>query len=172
MKAFKCHNCIYENNSIMCVECFEQSDHQGHIYEVVEVHGGCCDCGDEEKWDPKGFCKYHSNKDLVDEMKRRVDRNKLESFIKDLKFYFTYWFILYNDAELFLKQGHLQSSNSYIQKMKEMNSFGILLLEYLSNFNKNSLISNIMTFNLLTSKLELKEFELIFCPNANQKPIF
>ena len=21
--------------------------------------GGCCDCGDPESWDPKGFCTYH-----------------------------------------------------------------------------------------------------------------
>jgi hypothetical protein len=39
-----------------------------------------------------------------------------------------------------------------------MNKFGVALLRFLNQFNKDSLISNIMTFNLLTSKINLEHF--------------
>jgi hypothetical protein len=94
----------------MCIECFENSEHKGHVYEMIEVHGGCCDCGDEEKWDPKGFCKHHNNSNLVNEMKQKVDLKEEERFIEELTFCFVYWFVLYNDAELCLKKGYLAIS--------------------------------------------------------------
>lgn len=25
--------------------------------------GGCCDCGDEDAWDRRGFCDRHGNED-------------------------------------------------------------------------------------------------------------
>ena len=65
-----------------------------------------------------------------------------------------------------MKEGNQTTSLEYISKILDVSHFGISLLEYLNRFNKNSLISNIMTFNLLTSKIELKNFELIFCENA------
>lgn len=56
--------------------------------------------------------------------------------------------------------------------MKEVKNFGEVLLEYLNKFNKGSLISNIMTYNLLTSKIKLDNFELVFCPKTTEKPIY
>ena len=61
---------MLEDNSIVCIECFNAGNHEGHNYEQIIVCGGCCDCGDDEKWEEKGFCMKHVPKDdkiMVDE---------------------------------------------------------------------------------------------------------
>lgn len=50
-----------EENSIQCTQCFELDKHEGHQFERIMVYGGCCDCGDVEKWNPKGFCSAHQD---------------------------------------------------------------------------------------------------------------
>jgi hypothetical protein len=57
-------------------------------------------------------------------MKKKVDPKEEKAFIEDLTFYFVYWFVLYNDAELYLKEGNLGSSEEFISKMKEVKNFG------------------------------------------------
>lgn len=38
----------------------KKSDHTGHDYSMLTTGaGGCCDCGDPESWDAKGFCSDH-----------------------------------------------------------------------------------------------------------------
>ena len=57
---YNCKQCQADPTCILCQECFSKSDHTGH--EVIfhkAAPGGCCDCGDEEAWDPKGFCSDH-----------------------------------------------------------------------------------------------------------------
>ena len=49
-----------EDNSVLCPKCFELDKHKGHDFERFDVHGGCCDCGDVEKWKEQGFCDEHS----------------------------------------------------------------------------------------------------------------
>jgi len=58
--AFNCRTCQIDSTCVLCQSCFDNSDHTGH---EVTFHrtgaGGCCDCGDEEAWDPTGFCSKH-----------------------------------------------------------------------------------------------------------------
>lgn len=42
------------------MDCFKNSNHQGHRYMAKKAGGGCCDCGDAEAWKPSGFCKNHT----------------------------------------------------------------------------------------------------------------
>ena len=55
-----CRTCQVDETCVLCHECFTRSDHEGH--DVAFYHaqaGGCCDCGDVDAWDPKGFCDRH-----------------------------------------------------------------------------------------------------------------
>jgi Putative zinc finger in N-recognin (UBR box) len=55
-----CRTCQADETCAMCHDCYSQSNHEGH--DVAFFHaqeGGCCDCGDPEAWDPKGFCPNH-----------------------------------------------------------------------------------------------------------------
>jgi hypothetical protein len=45
-RAYKCHECLNEDNSILCMQCFDLEKHKGHQFELIQVYGGCCDCGD------------------------------------------------------------------------------------------------------------------------------
>lgn len=45
---------------IICEDCFKNGNHEGHRYVLKKFAGGCCDCGDPEAWNEKGFCKNHS----------------------------------------------------------------------------------------------------------------
>lgn len=55
-----CRTCQSDETCVLCHKCFENSNHEGH--DVAFYHaqaGGCCDCGDPDAWDPKGFCPLH-----------------------------------------------------------------------------------------------------------------
>ncbi len=55
-----CRTCQSDETCVLCHECFRNSNHDGH--DVAFYHaqaGGCCDCGDEDAWSPKGFCGRH-----------------------------------------------------------------------------------------------------------------
>ena len=55
-----CRTCQSDETCVLCHECFRNSNHEGH--DVAFYHaqaGGCCDCGDEDAWSPKGFCGRH-----------------------------------------------------------------------------------------------------------------
>mmetsp|Transcript_12443 Transcript_12443/g.23345 ORF Transcript_12443/g.23345 Transcript_12443/m.23345 type:complete len:2568 (-) Transcript_12443:2177-9880(-) len=55
-----CRTCQSDETCVLCHKCFENSHHEGH--DVAFYHaqaGGCCDCGDPDAWDPKGFCPLH-----------------------------------------------------------------------------------------------------------------
>ena len=34
---------------------------------MLDINGGCCDCGDDSKWDKKGFCLKHTIDELEEE---------------------------------------------------------------------------------------------------------
>ena len=46
---------------VMCANCFNANDHQGHDTARVpnEEDGACCDCGDSEAWKCNLICCYH-----------------------------------------------------------------------------------------------------------------
>ena len=61
-----CRTCQADETCVLCHQCYAASNHEGH--DVAFYHaqaGGCCDCGDKDAWDPKGFCPLHGREDEV-----------------------------------------------------------------------------------------------------------
>lgn len=57
--AWKCEDCEKDSTCIICQDCFNKSDHKGHRVWLKTNVSGCCDCGDPDAWEPKGFCSDH-----------------------------------------------------------------------------------------------------------------
>ncbi|KAE9551073.1 hypothetical protein FO519_005710 [Halicephalobus sp. NKZ332] len=58
--AYRCQTCGLNSCMSLCAECFEKADHEGHDYSrFFSTVGGCCDCGNSDVMDPKGFCRFH-----------------------------------------------------------------------------------------------------------------
>ena len=64
--AWRCLDCEKDPTCIICKDCFEKGDHEGHRVQLKRNVGGCCDCGDPEAWDEKGFCSDHKGQHNVD----------------------------------------------------------------------------------------------------------
>ena len=46
---FHCADCAADPTCVLCEECFNNGDHEGHNVKYYRgAGGGCCDCGDEE----------------------------------------------------------------------------------------------------------------------------
>jgi len=83
--AFRCLDCEPPDNgsgltSIMCAECFEKSNHEGHrvyVEKLTKANTAFCDCGDSETLKPEGFCPEHTS--------NQVERGEeLNKFPQDL----------------------------------------------------------------------------------------
>uniref|UniRef100_A0A914YR71 E3 ubiquitin-protein ligase n=1 Tax=Panagrolaimus superbus TaxID=310955 RepID=A0A914YR71_9BILA len=58
--AYRCHTCGLNSCMSLCAQCFEEADHEGHDYSrFFSTVGGCCDCGNCDVMNPKGFCPRH-----------------------------------------------------------------------------------------------------------------
>ncbi|CAN0328369.1 unnamed protein product, partial [Hapterophycus canaliculatus] len=68
-----CKECQADETCVLCNDCFRSSDHEGHeVYFYHAQAGGCCDCGDPDAWDSRGFCHHHGldNRDPLQELPR------------------------------------------------------------------------------------------------------
>ena len=61
--AWKCEDCEKDPTCIICKDCFEKGNHEGHRVWLKTDVSGCCDCGDPEAWDEKGCCPDHKGID-------------------------------------------------------------------------------------------------------------
>eukprot|EP01022_Parablepharisma_sp_SALTPOND_P033707 TRINITY_DN893_c0_g1_i1.p1 TRINITY_DN893_c0_g1~~TRINITY_DN893_c0_g1_i1.p1 ORF type:complete len:1643 (-),score=201.44 TRINITY_DN893_c0_g1_i1:3482-8410(-) len=66
-----CKDCQRDPNCVICQDCFEQSNHTGHSVYLNRYVSGCCDCGDSDAMNPKGFCINHQG--FVEESKASLD---------------------------------------------------------------------------------------------------
>uniref|UniRef100_A0A0G4HW57 E3 ubiquitin-protein ligase n=1 Tax=Chromera velia CCMP2878 TaxID=1169474 RepID=A0A0G4HW57_9ALVE len=57
--AFKCVDCQLDPTCAICMNCFFNSNHEGHAWSLIRTGGGCCDCGDPSSWGREGFCYNH-----------------------------------------------------------------------------------------------------------------
>ena len=58
--AFNCRTCGADDTCVVCVQCFQNGNHEGHDVLFHRTSpGGVCDCGDSEAWAPEGFCVHH-----------------------------------------------------------------------------------------------------------------
>ncbi len=51
-------------------------------------------------------------------MKSKVNPEEEKMFINELKFCFAYWFMLYNETELYKKKGIMSTTEGYTALMK------------------------------------------------------
>lgn len=57
--AWRCLDCEKDPTCIICKDCFEKGDHDGHRVMLKRNTSGCCDCGDPDGWDENHFCSDH-----------------------------------------------------------------------------------------------------------------
>ena len=77
--AYKCSTCENDDSCVLCVDCFEPAKHAGHTYRLIQVTGGCCDCGDPCAWSPAGFCSRHSSLDPHEDLLAHFPAQNLAS---------------------------------------------------------------------------------------------
>ena len=69
---WKCKTCqVGDDTCVICQSCFQDGDHDGHdvsFYISRQTDGGCCDCGDDGAWAPRGFCRRHGKLHTTDEL--------------------------------------------------------------------------------------------------------
>nr|CCA19030.1 conserved hypothetical protein [Albugo laibachii Nc14] len=76
--AFNCKTCQADETCVICLHCYEHSDHQGHeIYFHTTLPGGICDCGDAEAWKPSGFCVSHRQDPVEEDTKELLTLSSL-----------------------------------------------------------------------------------------------
>ena len=59
---YHCKTCAADDTCVLCVRCFESSEHEHHnvFISVSPGNSGCCDCGDPEAWRREVRCEIHS----------------------------------------------------------------------------------------------------------------
>lgn len=74
--SYSCRECRADHTCVLCVECFQRSQHRNHKYRMsVASGGGYCDCGDSEAWKSHPSCDSH---------KPRSDTNAAPPFPSDM----------------------------------------------------------------------------------------
>ena len=56
---YRCLDCQVNPSSIICQECYDNSNHEGHRVFKEEPEG-VCDCGDPLTWNLSGNCQEHT----------------------------------------------------------------------------------------------------------------
>lgn len=74
---YSCLDCQMDPTCIICKECFENSNHKGHRFQIKPNVSGMCDCGDPEAWKEQGNCSKHGgfleeDNILSEETKRKI----------------------------------------------------------------------------------------------------
>ncbi|XP_060067571.1 E3 ubiquitin-protein ligase UBR2-like isoform X1 [Ylistrum balloti] len=60
---YSCRDCANDPTCVLCIDCFQKSDHKKHRYKMsTSGGGGYCDCGDSEAWKTAPFCSNHQAK--------------------------------------------------------------------------------------------------------------
>lgn len=58
---YHCQDCAQDHAAFICVDCFENGNHEGHNFEIIRnPEKVMCDCGDVEALDKHGFCNHHN----------------------------------------------------------------------------------------------------------------
>ncbi|XP_037094529.1 E3 ubiquitin-protein ligase UBR2-like, partial [Pollicipes pollicipes] len=58
---YSCRDCEQDPTCVLCADCFKQSAHRQHRYQMCVSlgMGGYCDCGDSEAWKRDPCCAAH-----------------------------------------------------------------------------------------------------------------
>ena len=81
MHSFSFRECGRDPTCVLCATCFRYEDHIGHqiSYNITNLPGGCCDCGDNEAWLKDMHCAVHN----IAHSSGNYDRD--DNYLVDLK---------------------------------------------------------------------------------------
>ncbi|KAH3673253.1 hypothetical protein WICPIJ_009872 [Wickerhamomyces pijperi] len=68
---YRCNTCGNDDSSGICVNCFDESQHEGHDFSLVicqRDNGGICDCGNDEAWGSKFGCHLKDVEEVDESM--------------------------------------------------------------------------------------------------------
>ena len=84
---FCCKDCFLHPTCIICEECFENGEHEGHRISMSKDLDGCCDCGDPESWKPSGFCKDHCgySEEAINQLKLKMPKKLIDNTLAVFK---------------------------------------------------------------------------------------
>jgi len=118
---YTCKDCEMDHTCIICANCFENGNHEGHRFELKKAAAGMCDCGDLEAWKESGFCCDH--KGFIDEHDPYIEEEKQRCFTKTIKI--TLWIMIQSLEQIKSKKKMLKLSNllgdflGYINELKD-----------------------------------------------------
>ena len=93
--AWKCEDCEKDPTCIICQECFQKGNHEGHrVWLKTNAHG-CCDCGDPDGWAEEGNCSDHKGfaasaetmLNALPDYNRSAGEHVFNTLAKNLKFH-------------------------------------------------------------------------------------
>ena len=130
MGAYTCKNCEKDANCIICVECYDKSNHLNHEVSFKSFITGACDCGDQDSWDPKGSCPDHTG--LItsnEEIKNLIIKDFKEKTINEL-------YEVLNDLFLILSEEINECENNREDELSASNVIEIIsFIELLAKSN-------------------------------------
>lgn len=58
---YRCRDCTHDDTCVLCSQCFQDQDHEGHdiSFSISKGSGGSCDCGEDESWKTPLSCPRH-----------------------------------------------------------------------------------------------------------------
>lgn len=59
--AWSCEDCEKDPTAVICKQCYEKGNHEGHRTWLKTDITGYCDCGDSTGWAEEGFCSDHKS---------------------------------------------------------------------------------------------------------------
>ena len=138
---FKCLDCGLDPTCIICLECFEKSNHKGHRTIQQSSCAGWCDCGDKEAWRPEGFCTDHQGfkGDEIEKI-HSLPAEFLKNYYDSFRMVFYLFFLGCED--FFTREGLIPSS--------KLMKIWRVIRRLLNIINKNeNFILNAVLFDLL-----------------------
>ncbi|MEN2500236.1 MAG: E3 ubiquitin-protein ligase ubr1, partial [Marteilia pararefringens] len=76
--------CAKDETTALCRQCFENSDHVNHDYNVgISSGNGSCDCGDSDAWTGCTGCHFHTGVDshTIDEVRRMFSQEAFQKIV-------------------------------------------------------------------------------------------
>lgn len=126
-----------------------EGDHKGHNYIQYGSVNGCCDCGNAEAWNEKGFCKTHAS---ITNATFEIPQETRELYLKEGQFLlYIYFYLIKKEAKKSLLEEYGNQLFSYLTKISHDNhQMKLLACELmLSKFTKEYTMVPFRELNIL-----------------------
>ncbi|CAL5970334.1 E3_ubiquitin-protein ligase [Hexamita inflata] len=147
--AVKCYTCSQDACSIICMNCFDEKNHIGHNYKIIQG-SGMCDCGYAQTIKPSGFCKNHcGNQHKI---------NLFEKFQDDFNVKKLFGVLIYLCRHIIIYAQKSLINQSYVNPLSFFIEIIINLLHYPIDIFRRA-FSNVLIF---TKDEKYQKADLIF----------